>query len=139
MVVSTGADTPTVTAQHVARDKQLLILDLSMPENVAEEVGAYHGITLVNVDELSKITHETLAVREQEVPLAEAIIEHHKNELNEWLDHRKLVPAINALKESLVAIQKDEISFHKKKIKGFDEQQAEILTNRFIQKITPSL
>ena len=88
LVVSTGADTPTVTAQHVARDKQLLILDLSMPENVAEEVGAYHGITLVNVDELSKITHETLAVREQEVPLAEAIIEHHKNELNEWLDHR---------------------------------------------------
>ena len=136
LVVSTGADTPTVTTQHVARDKQLLILDLSMPENVAEEVGTYHGITLVNVDELSKITHETLAVREQEVPHAEAIIERYKNDLNEWLGHRKLVPAINALKESLVAIQKDEISFHKKKIKGFDEQQAEILTNRFIQKIT---
>ena len=35
-----------------------------------------------------------------------------------------------------MAIQKDEINFHKKKIKDFDEEQAEMLTNRFIQKIT---
>ena len=30
----------------------------------------------------------------------------------------------------------DEIDFQKKKIAGFDEDQAEILTTRFIQKIT---
>ena len=36
----------------------------------------------------------------------------------------------------LEAIQKDEINFHKKKFKNFDETQAELLTNRFIQKIT---
>jgi glutamyl-tRNA reductase len=136
LVVSTGADIPTVTSQHVAKDKEILILDLSMPENVDEEVAAYEGVTLVNVDELSKITDETLSLRKQEVPFAEAIIESHKEEFNEWLDHRRLVPAINALKESLMAIQKDEINFHKKKIKDFDEEQAEMLTNRFIQKIT---
>lgn len=136
LVVSTGADIPTVTTQHVARDKEILILDLSMPENVAEEVEAYEKVTLVNVDELSKITDETLSLRKQEIPFAEAIIEDHKEEFNAWLDHRRLVPAINALKESLMAIQKDEINFHKKKIKDFDEEQAEMLTNRFIQKIT---
>jgi glutamyl-tRNA reductase len=136
LVVSTGADIPTVTTQHVAKDKEILILDLSMPENVAEEVEAFEGVTLVNVDELSKITDETLALRKQEIPFAEVIIEGHKEEFNAWLDHRRLVPAINALKESLVAIQKDEINFHKKKIKDFDEEQAEMLTNRFIQKIT---
>ncbi len=136
LIVSTGADKPTVTAEHVAKDKELLILDLSMPENVDEEVENFEKVTLVNVDELSKITNETQSRREQEIPAAEAIIESHKEEFNEWLDHRRLVPAINALKESLVAIQKDEINFHKKKIKDFDENQAEILTNRFIQKIT---
>ncbi len=136
LIVSTGADKPTVTAEHVAKDKELLILDLSMPENVDEEVENFDKVTLVNVDELSKITNETQARREQEIPAAEAIIEAHKEEFNEWIDHRRLVPAINALKESLMAIQKDEINFHKKKIKDFDENQAEILTNRFIQKIT---
>lgn len=136
LIVSTGADKPTVTTKHVAKDKELLVLDLSMPENVDEEVAKFDAVTLVNVDELSKITDETLALRKKEVPFAENIIETHKEEFNEWLDHRRLVPAINALKESLEAIQKDEINFHKKKIKNFDEDQAEMLTNRFIQKIT---
>jgi glutamyl-tRNA reductase len=45
----------------------------------------------------------------------------YKEEFNDWLNNRKLVPAINALKESLEAIQKDEINFQKKKIKNFDE------------------
>lgn len=136
LIVSTGADKPTITKAHVAVNKEILILDLSMPENVEKSVSNYEGVSLVNVDELSKITLETLATREKEIPKAEEIIETHKQEFNEWLNHRRLVPAINALKESLEAIQKDEINFHKKKIKDFDEAQAEILTNRFIQKIT---
>jgi len=136
LIVSTGSDTPTVTKEHLSTDKEILILDLSMPENVDISVSEFENVSLVNVDELSKITLETLSTRQKEVPKAEEIIEVHKEEFNDWLNNRKLVPAINALKESLEAIQKDEINFHKKKIKNFDEKQAEILTNRFIQKIT---
>ena len=136
LIVSTGSDTPTVTKEHLSSDKEILILDLSMPENVDTSVSEFENVSLVNVDELSKITLETLSTRQKEVPKAEQIIEVHKEEFNDWLNNRKLVPAINALKESLEAIQKDEINFQKKKIKNFDENHAEILTNRFIQKIT---
>ncbi|MDB4251976.1 glutamyl-tRNA reductase [Flavobacteriaceae bacterium] len=136
LIVSTGSDTPTVTKEHLSSDKEILILDLSMPENVDTSVSEFENVSLVNVDELSKITLETLSRRQKEVPKAEEIIEVHKEEFNDWLNNRKLVPAINALKESLEAIQKDEINFQKKKIKNFDENHAEILTNRFIQKIT---
>ncbi|CAA0202596.1 glutamyl tRNA reductase [Tenacibaculum maritimum] len=136
LIVSTGADTPTITKEHVRADKKMLILDLSMPANVSKEVAELENVVLVNVDELSKITDETLTIRQQEVPLAETIIEKHKEEFNEWLNHRRFTPAINALKQSLEAIQQDEINFHKKKIKDFDETQAEVITSRFIQKIT---
>ncbi len=136
LIVSTGSDTPTITKDHFSTNKEILILDLSMPENVDTSVSEFENVSLVNVDELSKITLETLSTRQKEVPKAEEIIEVHKEEFNDWLNNRKLVPAINALKDSLEAIQKDEINFHKKKIKNFDESQAEILTNRFIQKIT---
>lgn len=136
LIVSTGADKPTITKQHINENKEILILDLSMPENVAKDVTDFEGISLVNVDELSKITDETLAIRQQEVPLAEKIIETHKVEFNDWLNHRRFTPAITALKKSLENIKNDEINFQKKKIAGFDESQAEILTSRFIQKIT---
>ncbi|MEN8745080.1 MAG: glutamyl-tRNA reductase [Polaribacter sp.] len=136
LIVSTAASKPTILKKHISANKQLLILDLSMPENVAKEVADLKGITLVNVDALSKITDETLAVRLQEVPTAEAIIALHKKEFNDWLNHRRFTPAIAALKKSLETIKKDEINFQKKKIRNFDEAQAEILTARFIQKIT---
>jgi len=136
LIVSTGSDKPTITKEHIRSDKELLILDLSMPENVSNEVTELKGVSLVNIDELSKITDKTLAARQQEVPLAEAIIETHKATFNEWLNHRRFTPAIAALKKSLENIKNDEIDFQKKKIAHFDEDQAEILTSRFIQKIT---
>jgi glutamyl-tRNA reductase len=107
-----------------------------MPENVALSVKKLPGITLINVDELSKITDKTLAIREGEIPFAEKIIEKYNAEFNEWISHRKFVPAVNALKESLQLIQHDEIDFHSKKIKGFNVEHAEFVTNRMIQKIT---
>lgn len=136
LIVSTGAENPTVTLNHVAKDKKLLILDLSMPENVDKKVGELENVTIINVDELSKITDETLSIRQQEIPLVEAIIHTHKQEFNNWLNIRRFTPTIAALKESLENIKNDEINFQKKKINNFDEDQAEILTSRIIQKIT---
>ena len=136
LIVSTGSDKPTIKLEHIPTDKEILILDLSMPANVDVKVKNLKNVTLVNVDQLSKITDETLAIRQQEIPFAESIIETHKNEFNEWLNHRRFTPAINALKQSLESIQQNEIAFHKKKLKNFDETQAEIITSRFIQKIT---
>ncbi|APG64992.1 glutamyl-tRNA reductase [Tenacibaculum todarodis] len=136
LIVSTGADKPTITTAHVSEGKEILILDLSMPENVSKEVANLNSVSLVNVDELSKITDKTLAIRQAEIPSAEKIIDEHKEEFTAWLNHRRFTPAINTLKQSLETIQKDEINFQKKKIKNFNEDQAEILTSRMIQKIT---
>ena len=114
LIVSTGANTPTVTEAHLKAGKELLIIDLSMPENVDVSVKSLKGITLINVDELSKITDKTIETRKKQIPLAEEIIEKYKSEFNDWISHRKYVPAVNALKESLKVIQHDEIDFHSK-------------------------
>lgn len=136
LIVSTGAELPTVTRKQIKKNKQLLILDLSLPENVAPEVKSFENVTLVNVDELSKITDKTLARREAEVPKAKQILKKHKGEFTAWLDHRKFTPAVNALKISLQSIQNDELDFHQKKLDGFNTEHAEQITSRLIQKIT---
>lgn len=136
LIVATGASVPTVGINEVKNAGDLVILDLSMPENVAVDVKDQDGITLVNVDELSKITDATIELRKQEVPEAEAIINKYKGEFKEWITNRKYVPAVNALKESLKIIQHDELDFHSKKIENFNADHAEQVTNRIIQKIT---
>lgn len=136
LIVSTGASEPTIAKSMVSESKEILILDLSMPKNVAEDINDYKNVSLVNVDELSAITDETLAMREREIPKADLIIDEHIGEFNDWLEHRRYTPAITALKKSLEEIQKNEINFHRKKVTGFDIDQAEMITSRFIQKIT---
>jgi len=136
LIVSTGSDKPTITKKNISEQKELLILDLSMPENVSKDVTQLNKVSLINVDELSKITDETLSARLKEVPLAEVIIDSHITEFNDWLNNRRFTPTISALKQSLESIKNDEINFQKKKIADFDESQAEIITSRFIQKIT---
>jgi glutamyl-tRNA reductase len=136
LIVSTGAEKPTITKNHLSGNKKLLILDLSMPKNVALDVEDFPDVKLVNVDQLSKITDETLAIRQKEIPFAETIIETHVKEFIDWQNHRRLAPTITILKNSLETIKNDEINFQKKKMPNFDEKQAEILTSRIIQKIT---
>ncbi len=136
LIVSTGSNTPTVTEENLKAGKEILIIDLSMPENVDIAVKELNEVTLINVDELSKITDKTIETRKEQIPLAEKIIEKYREEFNEWISHRKYVPAVNALKESLMMIQQDEINFYSKKNKDFNVEDAEFVTNRMIQKIT---
>ena len=68
--------------------------------------------------------------------LARCIIEEIKEEFVTWMKGRKFAPAINALKEKLNAIKVSELDFQSKKIADFNEAQAEIISNRIIQKIT---
>jgi glutamyl-tRNA reductase len=137
LIVSTGADKPTITEQHISKSKKLLILDLSMPKNVDEIIGDYDLIDLVDLDKLSRITDQTLAMRNEEVPKAEAIILDIQDEFFNWLDNRKFAPTIKALKTKLETFKKAELDSFKKKLnEDFNEEQAELISDKIIQKIT---
>ena len=80
VVVATGAQNPTVDKAILNLKKPLLILDLSIPKNVNENVKDIEGVTLIHMDHLSQMTDETLENRKLHIPQAEAIIEEIKEE-----------------------------------------------------------
>jgi glutamyl-tRNA reductase len=136
LVVATGAQNPTIDKAILNLKKPLLILDLSIPKNVHENVKDLDFVTLVHLDDLSQITDETLENRKLHIPAAEAIIEEIKDEFVAWTKGRKFAPTIHALKAKLNNIKETEINFQRKKLSNFDEEQAELISNRIIQKIT---
>ncbi|CAM2738985.1 glutamyl-tRNA reductase [Flavobacterium succinicans] len=136
VVVATGAQNPTVDKAILNLKKPMLILDLSIPKNVHENVTEIEGVTLIHLDHLSQMTDETLENRKLHIPAAEAIIEVIKNEFMVWTKSRKFAPTIHALKEKLNGIKEAELNFQSKKLADFNEEQAEIISNRIIQKIT---
>lgn len=136
VIVATGAQSPTIDKNVIATNKDLLILDLSIPKNVDDNVNELENVTLIHLDHLSQITDETIEKRKQYIPKAEQIIDEIKLDFNAWVETRKFAPTIKALKSKLQQIKSEEIDFQRRKANDFNESQAEVLSDRIIQKIT---
>ena len=136
VIVATGAQNPTVDKVILNLKKPLLILDLSIPKNVNENVNEINGVTLIHLDHLSQITDETLDNRKLHIPAAETIIDEIKYEFITWVENRKFVPTIQALREKLNDIKEGELNEQRKNNSNFNEEQAEVISSRIIQKIT---
>lgn len=136
LIVATGAQQPTILKEMIHPKKELLILDLSIPQNVAENVAELHNVNLLHLDRLSQMTDETLERRKQCIPKVYEIIDEHKQEFYEWLHTRKFAPTIRAIKDKLYGFAEDEIDYQSKLIKNFDETQAKIIQERLVHKIT---
>ncbi len=135
LIVATGAQHPTITKDLIYNKKALLILDLSIPKNVADDVEELEGVKLIHLDHLSQMTDETLERRKESLPQAVGIISEIEAEFNQWLETRKFAPTIKALKKKFKAMKDAEIDFQRRKLSGFNDQQAEIISDRIIQKI----
>lgn len=135
LIVATGAQNPTISKELIYSKKELLILDLSIPKNVSDDVNELENVSLVHLDHLSQMTDETLERRKKFIPQAEKIITEVEGEFNSWLETRKFAPTIKALKKKLRSMKDAEIDFQRKKMADFDSEQVEVVTNRMIQKI----
>ncbi|MGB5238923.1 MAG: glutamyl-tRNA reductase [Flavobacteriaceae bacterium] len=136
LIVATAAHTPTITSDLIHSKKPLLILDLSIPKNVAPEVAELSQVSLLHLDHLSQITDETLERRKEHIPEAQRIIDEVRTDFIQWLETRKFAPVIKALKKKLKTMKEEEIDFQSKKINDFNAEQADLVSDRIIHKIT---
>jgi len=136
LIVATGAQNPTVDKHLIQSKNPLLILDLSIPKNVNINVKELDQVSLIHLDDLSQITDETLEKRKAQIPLAKQIIQEIEADFNSWLETRKFAPTIKALKLKLNDFKIAELDTQRKKLSSFNEEQAELISNNIIQKIT---
>ena len=136
LIVATGANSPTITKELIGPGNPLLILDLSIPKNVADEVVTLPEVTVVHLDHLSRITDYTLEKRRSYIPQAEEIIREVQTDFTNWLESRRFAPIIKALKDKLRSMKEEELDFQSKKQLNFDAAHADLVSDRIIQKIT---
>jgi glutamyl-tRNA reductase len=104
ILVATNAAEPTIHTNDLQGHGEKLLIDLSIPYNVEESAKHLPGVTLINVDELSKLKDHTLRKRKAEVPKAKKIISEHIADFLEWFEMRKHVPVLRAVKIKLEEI-----------------------------------
>ncbi|HMB61521.1 MAG TPA: glutamyl-tRNA reductase [Eudoraea sp.] len=136
LIVATGSQSPTISKDLIYPKKPLMILDLSIPRNVADDVAQLENVSVVHLDHLSQMTDATLERRKKFIPQAEDIIHEVESDFIKWLESRKFAPVIKALKKKLRSMKDEELDYQSKKLSEFDSEQAAVISDRIIQKIT---
>ncbi|MBA5628543.1 glutamyl-tRNA reductase [Moheibacter lacus] len=135
LIVATGAESPTITEEMIPYDKEMTIIDLSVPENVMHTLGSRENIQLINVDGLSKMVDDTIGSRKDAIPAAQEIIETCKTEFDEWLKTREYVPVIQSFKERLEFLQAFETKNLKKKNPQINGKET-LIAEKLVQNLT---
>ncbi len=112
-----------------------LVIDLSVPRSIEESVGNISGLTLYNVDELSKKTEKARKVRSASVPEAREIIKEAVSSFEQWKEEMGVSPTIQKLKNTLDEIRKQELARHVGKVSDEEMALLEVVTKNMIQKV----
>ena len=136
IIVATGAEKPTLSKSLIHTESPLLVLDLSIPKNVDDDVLDLPNVTRIHIDELSSMTDNTLFERQKEIPKAEAIIEEVVKEFTDWLGTRSFAPTVQALKQMMEKLEQQALAQHQKKHPHLKSEEATLLSQHLIQKIT---
>lgn len=139
VIVATGATTPLIKMEHMKpsmdRPKFKVMLDLSVPRNIAPEVSSLEFVDVANMDMLSDVTDAAYRKREEEIPFVKKIIEDELSNYRLWLDEQRVVPTIKALTQKFENIREDELEFFRNKIETDDFNKIDNLTRRIVNKL----
>lgn len=90
-------------------DRPMLMIDLGVPRNIDADVAEIEGIWLMNIDDLEAEMEAIRENRNEAVERAEAIIEDHALEFNDWLKLQNLSPVIQDIRQGLDQLHQEEV------------------------------
>jgi len=84
LIVATNANRPLVHREHLLGSRIRFIFDLSVPQNVAEDVDSMDQIMYYNVDSISTLTDATIQTRLSEIPKVKRIVANYVKKFADW-------------------------------------------------------
>ena len=149
VITSTASKKPLFTESMVRKamesrgNRTLFFLDLSVPRNVAHEIGDIENVHVYDIDALNGVIEENLEKRRGEINQAEEIIEETVTEFETWLHTRTLTETFQNICTCFHEINKTELErFVKNKEQDDCDKATEfgkLITNKFIALMVQSV
>jgi len=125
-------------AIKLRKHRPMLLVDLAVPRDIEAEAGKLDDVFLYTVDDLAHLVQTGINARQGAVAQAEAIIETSVISFVNWLETRKLVPTIRALRDHAERGRRNELQRALRMLeRGVDARQvaeylSRALTNKFL-------
>jgi glutamyl-tRNA reductase len=138
---STSATEPIINKAHLEEldFRRLMLIDISVPLNVAADVEDLGGIKLYNVDALKEVVAQNQASRRKMAEEAEALLEEEVDAYINWWRSLETVPTISSLRSKVESIREQELEKALSRLGSeFEEKHQEVietLTRGIVNKI----
>ncbi|MEE8634422.1 MAG: glutamyl-tRNA reductase [Acidiferrobacterales bacterium] len=132
-------------ALKARKHRPMFMVDIAVPRDIEEEVGALGDVYLYTIDDLKEVVHENLQSRLEAAKEGEQIIDTHVTKFMHWVRSLDTVPSIRALRETADAVRDAELERARRRLAlGEDPEQvmerlARALTNKFMHAPTTAL
>jgi len=140
VICSTGAPEAVLTMESVGpvlakRDRLLLIVDIAVPRDVENELGKLANVFLYNMNDLDRVVAQNIERRRQEIPQAEAIVEHELGRFIKWHDSRQAASTIALLQKRFDMLRRAEVKRYGSKFTEDDREQLDPFTRGLCSKV----
>lgn len=144
VISSTGAPHTVIHGEMVAMalakrpDRPIVFMDIAVPRDVDADVARLPGVRLFDMDTLARRLEISLALRQSQIPLVEAILDEEQAEFAAFLAALEITPLIAALRKRADGIRHDEIEKTIRRMPDLTpemERQIEALTASIVKKI----
>jgi glutamyl-tRNA reductase len=126
VITATGSSTPIIKAADLeGMDRNLMLIDIAVPRNIASECDQVDGVKSYTVDDLKKIQEANNKARESEVLKAKSIIEEQAHNFRLWQQSQGAVPYLAALQEMAENVRVAQTARASKKLKDLHAKEKE--------------
>ena len=140
---STGASEPILDKAklEVILDPltSLMLVDISVPRNIANDVSKLPNVTCFNVDDLKAVVAQNQESRRQMAIEAEILLEEEVEAFDVWWKSLETVPTINSLRQKIETIREQELEKALSRLgsefAGKHQEVIEALTRGIVNKI----
>ncbi len=147
LIASTGAPHTLIHPDMVAASMQarpersLMLIDIAVPRDIDPEVAGGPRVRLVDIDNLNERLETSLAERNADIPLVEAIIAEEQANFLEFMSSLSVLPLIATLRQQAELIRQKELERTLRRLPGLtdaERQHIELMTQAMVKKILES-
>lgn len=125
---ATGSKVPIIHAKDLQElQRNLMLVDISVPLNVAGDCAQVERVTSYSVDDLKKVVEANAMKRQAEVKKARRFITEEVAKFKCWQASQGAVPYLAALQAMAEKIRREEYAKMEHKLKGLQEKEKDAL------------
>jgi len=109
----------------LADGRPLMLVDIAVPRNIAQDTNSLDGVNAYNVDDLKAVVAKNTALRQREMIEAEILLEEEGTGFNTWRESLSAIPTINSLQEKAESFREQEMKKTLKKLHGLNNKEIE--------------